>query len=66
MTSPDRSNLPSQIPDSSMPEHQPRICMPSGRLFKKKTFLCGHYEAQDVLAQIDNVDLICLEADPRY
>ncbi|HEY6945951.1 MAG TPA: glycosyltransferase [Candidatus Acidoferrum sp.] len=40
--------------------------MPSGRLFKKKIFLCGHYEAQDVLKEVDDVDLICLEPGPRY
>ena len=40
--------------------------MPSGRNFKKKTFLCGHYEAQDVLCEIDDVDLICLQAEPGY
>ena len=44
----------------------PRICMPSGRNFKKETFLCGHYEAQDVLAEIDDVDLICLEPGRGY
>lgn len=41
-----------------------RICMPSGRLFKKYAFLSGHYEAQDVLQEVDDVDLICLE--PRF
>ena len=40
--------------------------MPSGRLFKKKTFLCGHYEAQDVLQEVDDVNLICLEPGPHY
>jgi hypothetical protein len=45
---------------------KPRICMPSGRNFKKKAWLCGHYEAQDVLAEVDDVDLICLEAGPGY
>ena len=44
----------------------PRICMPSGRLFKKKAFLAGHYEAQDVLGEIDDIDLICLEPGPGY
>ena len=39
--------------------------MPSGRLFKKKTFLCGHYEAQDILHEVDDVDLICLQAGPQ-
>jgi len=39
----------------------PRICMPTGRNFKKRAFHCGHYEAQDVLLATDDVDLICLE-----
>lgn len=38
-----------------------RICMPSARNFNKETFLCGHYEAQDVLTEIDDVDLVCLQ-----
>lgn len=45
---------------------KPRICMPSGRLFKKKAFLAGHYEGQDVLQEVDDVDLICLEPGPGY
>jgi len=45
---------------------KPRICMPSSRNFKKKTFLCGHYEAQDVLREIDEVDLVCLEPRRGY
>jgi len=40
--------------------------MPSGRNFKKEAFMCGHYEAQDVLAEVDDVDLICLERRNRY
>lgn len=40
--------------------------MPSGRLFKKKAFLAGHYEAQDVLQEVDDVELICLEPGPGY
>lgn len=43
-----------------------RICMPSGRTFRKKAWLCGQYEAQDVLTEIDDVDLICLEPAPAY
>jgi hypothetical protein len=52
--------------ESEIPGRKPRICMPSGRLFKKKTFLCGHYEGQDVLQEIDDLDLICPEARPGY
>ena len=47
-------------------QQKPRICMPSGRKFRKETFLCGHYEAQDVLVEIDDVDLICLEPGRAY
>src|SRR5580658_9907194 len=48
------------------PTRKPRICMPSGRNFKKEAFLCGHYEAQDVIMEVDDVDLICLEPGPSY
>jgi hypothetical protein len=44
-----------------MPRDKSRICMPSGRGFSRETFLCGHYEAQDVLVEVDDVDLLCLE-----
>lgn len=39
----------------------PRICMPSWRNLTKRVFRCSLYEAQDVLCEIDNVDLICLD-----
>jgi hypothetical protein len=39
----------------------PRICMPTWRNFKKNAYRCGLYEAQDVLVEIDNVDLVHLE-----
>ena len=39
----------------------PRICMPTWRNFTRKTWRCGFYEAQDVLVEIDDVDLICLD-----
>jgi len=45
---------------------KPRICMPSARNFKKNAFMCGHYEAQDVLVEVDDVDLICLEPGRGY
>jgi len=46
---------------SSKPGHKPRVCMPTARDFTRKTFQCGLYEAQDVLLDIDDVDLIRLE-----
>lgn len=39
----------------------PRICMPTWRNFKKNAYQCGLYEAQDVLVEIDDVDLIHLD-----
>lgn len=44
----------------------PRICMATGRNFTKRAFQCGHYEAQDVLSNVDAVDLIHLESGPRF
>jgi hypothetical protein len=44
----------------------PRICMPTARGFKKKAFYCGQYEAQDVLLDVDDVDLIHLEPGRGY
>jgi len=55
-----------QIADAPRKTWKPRICMPSGRHFKKKAWLCGHYEAQDVLVGVDDVDLICLEPGRGY
>jgi spore maturation protein CgeB len=45
---------------------KPRICMPTARGFKKKAFYCGQYEAQDVLLDVDDVDLIHLEPGRGY
>jgi hypothetical protein len=39
----------------------PRICMPTWRNFSKNAYRCGLYEAQDVLVEIDDVDLIDLD-----
>jgi hypothetical protein len=45
---------------------KPRICMPTARGFKKKAFYCAQYEAQDVLSDVDDVDLIPLEPGRGY
>jgi hypothetical protein len=39
----------------------PRICMPTWRNFTKRAYRCGLYEAQDVLVENDDVDLIHLD-----
>jgi hypothetical protein len=44
----------------------PRICVLTARRFERLAFRCGHLEAQDVLASCDDVDLICLEAEPGF
>ena len=52
------------MPHSVSPVPQgrsPRICMPTWWHFRKNTYRCGLYEAQDVLSEIDDVDLIRLE-----
>ena len=40
---------------------KPRVCMPTCRNFSREAFQCSLYEAQDVLLEIDDVDLIRLE-----
>jgi spore maturation protein CgeB len=45
---------------------KPRIFMPTARGFKKKAFYCAQYEAQDVLSDVENVDLIHLEPGRGY
>src|SRR5262245_2487553 len=47
-------------------QRRPRICLPSTRLFGRMAFQCGLLEAQDVLAECDDVDLICLQAEPGF
>ncbi len=44
----------------------PRICLPTARHFERLAFHCGYLEAQDVLVSCDDVDLICLEAEPGF
>src|SRR5439155_8196814 len=44
----------------------PRICLLSARRISRMAFQCGHLEGQDVLGEIDDVDLICLEAQPGF
>ena len=39
----------------------PRVCMPTWRNFTKMAFRCGLYEAQDILVENDEVDLIHLD-----
>ena len=40
----------------------PRICMPTARSLSRMAFQCAKYEAQDILVESDEVDLIQLRA----
>ena len=40
---------------------KPRICMPTFRNLNRSAYRCSLYEAQDLLVQIDDVDLIYVE-----
>ena len=44
----------------------PRICMPTRRRICKQVFHCSLYEAEDVLVETHDVDLICLEPDVGF
>ncbi len=49
-----------------MSRRKPRICLPSWRRFRKNVFHGAVYEAQDVLAEIDETDLLCPEPRPGF
>ena len=61
MPSPDQDNGWRQTVETRPQGKTPRICMPTARQFTKRAYQCSLYEAQDVLHEIDDVDLICLE-----
>ena len=48
-------------PQNNTAERKARICMATWRDFNKAAFRCGLYEAEDVLMEVDDVDLISLE-----
>jgi hypothetical protein len=50
----------------SKPSRKPRICIPTARNFTRRFFQCGFYEAQDVLREIDDVELIVLEPGRQF
>jgi Glycosyl transferases group 1 len=51
------SSEPRGVPSS----RQSRICMPTTRLFNRRAYQCSLHEAEDVLVEVDDVDLIRLE-----
>lgn len=66
MGSPNENKTRERAPVTFKRALKPRICMPTGRGFTRRAFLGGHYEAQDVLLEIDDVDLIELEPGPGF
>jgi hypothetical protein len=57
-------NMPN-VAERPKKSRAPRICMPTFRNFAKTPFRCSLYEAQDVLFDVDDVDMICLDAGRR-
>jgi hypothetical protein len=45
---------------------RPRVCVLSARNFSRAAFQCGQLEAQDVLADCGDADLVCLEAEKGF
>jgi hypothetical protein len=60
------STLDDDRRDASEESRRYRICLPTTRLFGGLAFQCGHLEAQDVLAECDDVDLLNLETKPVF
>lgn len=55
-----------QAVDTATTGRAARVCMPTTRTFARRAFQCGLYEAQDILCQTDDVDLICLEPERGF
>jgi hypothetical protein len=60
------ANSSTKVKDDLSSVRPPRICMLTTRGFALHTFRCGFYEAQDVLIDIDDVDLIYLKPKKGY
>lgn len=66
---PDRSEVGPREggdPEGGRAKIQPRICMPSWRNFRKAAYYGGVYEAQDVIREIDDVDVVLLNPGRGY
>ena len=53
-------------PQKNVAEREARICLPTWRDFNKAAFRCGLYEAEDVVMDVDDVDLISLEPGEMF
>ena len=62
MTSLDANSAKAEeLAEARLRSASPRICMPTWRNFTKRAYQCGLYEAQDVLVENDDVDLLHLD-----
>jgi len=57
-----------QLRETAAPSQKagPRLCMPTARGFTTRAFQCGYYEAQDVLRDTADLDLLRLEPGPSF
>lgn len=60
------ANNQQAVHSSKTTGEQARICIPTWRRFSPNAFRGPLYEAQDVFAQVDNVDLIQLEPESTF
>ncbi len=65
-TTPISDIAPRQMEAANESRTGPRICMPTARRFNRRAYQCSLYEAQDVLTEIDQVDLIDLEPQANF
>jgi Glycosyl transferases group 1 len=55
-----------ETPRGNEDTRQIRVCMPSMRSFARNAFRCGMYEAEDVLMDCADVDLLPLQPSKRF
>jgi len=60
------NNMDLRDPQKHETEGKARVCLPTWRGFNKAAYRCGLYEAQDVLMELEEVDLISLEPGPLF
>jgi len=59
-------NGKSHTEESGEKRKKARVLMPTWRRFSAPAFRGGLFEAQDVFAEIDEIDLLCIEARPDW
>jgi hypothetical protein len=61
-----RSSLNDRVGAIGEAEACPRVCVVSARNISRAAFQCGQLEAQDVLDECGEADLVCLEAERSF